>query len=209
MLKHSSNSVCLKWTHACLEFLNPQFSFTLMNGTTVTIAVSYSSLKRSRYFKFLLSSLLHYSIHNSWSVLPLNIPRLTSLHPRCRFLKTLQWFTVVFRIKFILFKVASKIIISSSTMSPPIPWPSLCLSNLSSLCSPLGLWLAALSSWFSFPVFYTAGFASLFKSSVKRHIFREASSDHLIWNGPSDLILTTSWEYFVPLWLSCMFPSLL
>lgn len=63
MLKHSSNSVCLKWTHVCLEFLNPQFSFTLMNGTTITIAVSYSSLKWSRYFKFLLSSLLHYSIH--------------------------------------------------------------------------------------------------------------------------------------------------
>lgn len=50
-----------------------------------------------------------------------------------------------------------------------------------------GLWLAALSSWFSCPVFYTAGFASLFRSLVKSRIFRGLLwSPHLKWSLQSD-----------------------
>ena len=86
-------------------------------------------------------------------------------------------------------------------MSPPIPWPSLCLSNLSSLCSPLGF-DSLLSPPGSAALFFTQLALLHYSGHWSRVAYSEASSDHPIWNGPSNLILTTSWEYFVPLWKS-------
>lgn len=193
-LKHSSNSVCPKWTHVPLKFVNPQFSFTLVNYIIITTA---SSLKQSSYLKFLLFSLLRYLIHTLLiGSTSKYASSLTSLHLYYLLLKILRWFAIVLRIKFILFKMASKTIIFSYTMSPLVLWTSLYLSNMSSFCSPLGLWHVALSSWFSFPAFCMAGSASSLRSSIECHILRDAFSDRPISDGPSYLVLTISWEYF-------------
>lgn len=144
-LKCNSNSICPKWTHVSLNFVNLLNFLHLDRQRHHHHQVLCS--KQSRYFSFFIFSLLHHLTHACWINSTSNyllLPSVLSLP-----WKPCNGMPLYLELNLSYLKWFPKLsIIFSYAISPLVPWASLYSSHMLTFFSPLGLGLAALSTWF-------------------------------------------------------------